>query len=203
MKAMIRVLGALAGILAMGCNTDPDPDSAGKKFTVYDTFGPGMTYQNNVGWSLSGKASENMVDGEVWVSEQAFSFPGKAGTLTDVWVSLGYNAFFRKPGAITFSLDEADANGLPGRTLESWRVTEGFHPFDSTVAPIRLEGNGKTALVEGRTYWLRGTADDTSWVGWDATPDHTRTCKNTERRSEGIWDPVSNVTCSVFRIDAE
>lgn len=186
-------------LLLVGCTTDPD--SKLEKVTVHDSFGPEMTYQNNFGWSLSGRNSENRVDGKVWISKQAFSFIGKAGAISDVWVSLGYSPNGRKPGTITFSLDE-DENGLPGRTLETWKVTEGFHPFDSTVAPIRLKAGGKVILLDNRTYWLRGTADDSSWVAWDMHPDASRTCRNTTRRGDGIWDPAGNVTCSVFRIEA-
>ncbi len=200
MKTGIRLAAAAALFALAGCGKDPEPTPV--KVTVYDAFGPDMSYQNNIGWSLSGPASENISNGAVYAVEQAFSFPGKAGTLSDVWVSLGYYTWQRKPSVITFSLDE-DANGLPGRTLESWKVTAGFHLFDSTVAPIRLKGNGRTALLDNRTYWLRGTADDSSWVGWDFNPDPARTCQNTERRADGKWDPAGNVTCSVFRIEAE
>lgn len=169
----------------VGCTTDSERTL--EKVTVDDSFGPGMTFQNNGGWSLSGQSSDNKVDGKSWLAEQAFSFQGKAGSISDVWISLGYYAHDRKPGTITFTVDE-DENGLPGRTLETWKVTEGFHPFDSTMAPFHLKGRGKTALLDNRTYWLHGTADDSSSVAWDMHPDPARTCRKTQLRANGVWD---------------
>lgn len=169
--------------------------------TIYNNFGQGhdgWDYNYGLGWTIAGYdvASQYGV-------EQAMGFESTSdGYLSDIWLAISYVPMSSPADTVIIRLCE-NPNGLPPDTadiMEEWMLT-GFSSWNQWNAPIHLQGNLSSQLVEGHSYWLWAIAKETTWTMWCMNEDGGFTCPHTIRREDEEWLGISNETAGVFRVD--
>ena len=120
---------------------------------VYSNFGPGDTYQQNVGWSLTGPntqyGSQNV----------AASFVAGADyNLAEVDLALAYVS-----GVNSFVVNlVSDNGGLPSSTvLDTWTLNN----VGTAESVFALSGNA-IMLEAGAQYWVEVLSGDDTWGAW-------------------------------------
>jgi hypothetical protein len=116
---------------------------------LYNTFGPGQTYNHNLGDVVSGSTG-HMTFGYSAVA-QNFT-PTQTANLSQVVVGFGSGGL--GPLDLDFFVT-SDAGGLPGSTVENlgkWTVIGG--------QPLTLNSAAHPVLTAGTSYWLTLQVDD-------------------------------------------
>jgi hypothetical protein len=142
-KLAILTFIALAGIVV------PTP----AQVVVFNSFGPGNTYNSGIAWAVSGASSSGGYRGQA-----EFFTPGISGYLSSILL-----ATHRVSGSrlSDFYIAQDNGSGTPGAILESFtniQNANGLLTLNSTVQPL---------LQAGTEYWLcdEPTADN-SYNGW-------------------------------------
>ena len=101
---------ALSHLSALCLLSTLAPLSAAESVIVFDSYGPDDSYRFDIGYFVGSNEFVTSV-------EQAFAFsPLQSGRLSDIWITISLD---QGPNAMALFLTE-DANGLPGRVLESF-----------------------------------------------------------------------------------
>ncbi len=135
-------------ILLLSCAVISRADSI-----VYSNFGPGDTYQQNVGWSLTGPNTQ------YGSQDVAASFVAGADyDLTEVDLALAYVS-----GVNSFVVNlVTDNGGLPSPTvLDTWTLTN----VGTAESVYALSGNA-VMLNAGSQYWVEVLSGDDTWGAW-------------------------------------
>jgi hypothetical protein len=142
-KLAALVFTALAGTII------PAP----AQVVVYNSFGPGNTYDSGIVWGVSGASTSGGYRGQA-----EFFTPGISGDLSSVQL-----ATYREGGSglSNFYIAQDNGDGTPGTILESFTSelnASGLLTLNSTVKPL---------LQAGTEYWLcdEPTADNSD-NGW-------------------------------------
>lgn len=132
--------------------------------TIYSNLGTGTdVYYCCEGWTLAGSTSA--VGEEVWIATP-FT-PTKKATLKQIDVGIGW---VEGTNQITISLD-ADASGIPGKTIHSWSV-KNMPTFGSSYTTLDTVKSRKGIKVGKKQYWVAATtssADADLWGAWNFT----------------------------------
>jgi len=113
---------------------------AGAQVVVYDSFGPGNTYNTGVVWVVSGASDSGGYRGQA-----EFFVPAVSGYLSNVQL-----ATYRLGGSAlsNFYIAQDNGSGIPGVVLETYANVQnanGLLTINSTTHPL---------LQAGQTYWL-------------------------------------------------
>jgi hypothetical protein len=143
-KLAVLTFIALAGIVV----TTP------AQVVVFNSFGPGNTYNSGIVWAISGASISGGYRGQA-----EFFTPGISGYLSSILL-----ATYRESGGSGYSnfyIAQDNGSGIPGTILESFtniQNANGLLTLNSTVQPL---------LQAGTEYWLcdEPTADN-SYNGW-------------------------------------
>ncbi len=180
-RALRTVLGLAAGCLAF--------NGLSLAGTIFSDFGPGNTFQDNIGYTISGNTSPV---GESIVSAMSFTSTGNYN-LTQIDAALGY---VTGVNSITFTLN-TDVGGLPGVIMESWALTN-LPTFGGSYAPVSMLSGPGVMLGAGQTYWLVASAGDPS--NWSAWNENSTGANGTfAQEINGNWNTF-NGTLSAFDV---
>jgi hypothetical protein len=176
-KLAVLTFIALAGILV--------PTTA--QVVVFNSFGPGNTYNSGILWAVSGASTSAGYRGQA-----EFFTPGISGYLSSILLATGRVSGSRYSN---FYIAQDNGSGIPGTILESFTSVQnanGLLTLNSTVQPL---------LQAGTEYWLcdEPTADN-SYNGWYQNNQGYAPGFAFER-SEWGWEAVSGPPNSgVFRV---
>jgi len=156
---------------------------------LFNTFGPGDTYNTDVGWTI-GTGSDY---------EQGDQFAIGAATphyLDKIELAVGLVAG-------TNSLDVwlmSDAAGEPGAIIEAFNFSGAMGPFGSANPPMAANSVLRPVLYPGTPYWLIASAPASdTWAAWNLSfPVVNGT--HAERQGLGSWNIESDETLGAFRI---
>lgn len=151
---------------------------------IYSTFGPGDTYQNAIGWTISGSTSPV---GNAYSIAASFSV-AQNYNLTSIDVAsfyvTGMNSF-------VYSIVADNAGAPTGSSL--WSLTT---PISNGINTFGASGS----LLAGNTYWLvmePGNAD--TWGAWN----HSSVASNgfSTQQNGGAWTDSPGGTSPTFRVN--
>lgn len=160
---------------------------------VYDTFGPGFTYNINAAWSIcAGNTSHYHQD-----IDQGDAFtPSQSGFVTDVWAAL---TFLEIDNTMELRLMD-DAGGLPGNVLETWTFTNAMGGFGSYHVPLHAVGAGTTYVDSTRQYWLVASSPGpNTWASWNLNSVGI-SGPHAARFDMSSWSVDDNATTAAFAI---
>lgn len=127
--------------------------AAGSQVVVYDSFGPGNSYNSGVAWAVSGDSTSGGYRGQA-----EFFIPGISGNLAGLQV-----ATYHVSGSTlsNFYIAQDDGNGIPGVVLEAYlnvQNVNGTQSIGSLTHPL---------LQAGQKYWLCDEpATSDAYNGW-------------------------------------
>ncbi len=128
-------------------------DAAGSQVVVYDSFGPGNSYNSGVVWAVSGDSTSGGYRGQA-----EFFVPGISGNLAGVQL-----ATYHVSGSTlsNFYIAQDDGNGIPGVVLEAYLNVpnvNGTMSIGSLTHPL---------LQASQKYWLCDEpATSDAYNGW-------------------------------------
>jgi hypothetical protein len=103
-------------------------------------------YDDGISWGITG--NENPLWGR---GSLAMPFTPKANaTVKEVLIALGYLGGGANEGVISLN---ADANGIPGEALKTWRVGR-FQQEGNCCPLVALRAQAGVALQAGTQYWI-------------------------------------------------
>jgi hypothetical protein len=154
---------------------------------VFNSFGPGNTYNQGVVWAVGGVSAPGGYRGQA-----EFFVPGISGYLSSVQL-----ATFRLGGsALSDFFIAQDSSGIPGAVVESFSGVQnasGLLTINSVTQPL---------LQAGQKYWLCDEPDaSNSYNGWYENNQNLANGFAFER-SEWSWSPVGSPapTSGVFSV---
>lgn len=142
-KLAVLTFIALAGIVV------PTP----AQVVVFNSFGPGNTYNSGVVWAVTGASASGGYRGQA-----EFFTPGISGYLSSIQL-----ATYRLSGSglSNFYIAQDNGSGIPGTILES------FTSVLNANGLLTLNSTAKPLLQAGTEYWLCDEpAADNSYNGW-------------------------------------
>lgn len=172
-------LGAVNGVFV----------AAGAQAIVYDSFGPGNSYNSGVVWAVSGDSTSGGYRGQA-----EFFIPGISGYLNYVQL-----ATYHVSGSTlsNFYLAQDDGNGIPGVVLEAYLSV----PNVNGTMSIRSLTN--PLLQAGQKYWLCDEpATSDAYNGWYQNSQNVINGFAFERSQWG-WSavgPAYSPPSGVFRV---
>lgn len=144
---------------------------------VYDSFGPGNSFNSGVVWAVSGASTSPGYRGQA-----EFFVPGVSGYLNNIELALYHVS---GSSLSDFYLAQDNGGGAPGAILESWlnvQNIDGIVTINSTSPPL---------LQAGQEYWICDEpAAANSYNGWWENPTGYAPGFAYER-SEWGWSAVS------------
>ena len=146
------------------------PLGAQESVVLYNTFGPGDTYNYGEGGSVSGPNAPNgfMSAGFTFVSSIA-------ATLDTIQVAFGGMRATSAKTEFTLSVRAANGrDGGPGDILETFLVSELAGLFGYLNPLLTLHSSSRPLLEANTVYWLVATAEEDNWVGWNANNRNLR-----------------------------
>ncbi len=177
-------LAALTSCLFVG------PTSASvAPVVVFDSFGPGNSYDATVVWGVTGASTSYGYRGQA-----EWFIPGMSGTLSSITL-----ATYVKSGSGRSNFSIADDNGYgPGTILENFLNTannpHGLLTLNSTAQPL---------LEAGTKYWVCDEPTDSTTVnGWYEN-NQNYTPGFAYERSQWSWnvmDPAYSPPSGTFRV---
>lgn len=120
---------------------------------VYNSFGPGNTYNSGVVWAVSGAAASSGYRGQA-----EFFVPSISGSLSTIQL-----ATYLVSGShlSNFYLAQDSGSGVPGAILESWMNVQNVNGL------LTLNPTTQLLLQAGQEYWLCDEpAAANSFNGW-------------------------------------
>lgn len=143
---------------------------------VYNSFGPGNTYDSGVVWAVSGASTSGGYRGQA-----EFFAPEISGYLAGIEL-----ATYHVSGSTlsNFYLAEDNGGGAPGAILESWMNVQNVDGL------LTLNSTGSLLLDAGQQYWLCDEpAAANSYNGWYENSQNVANGFAFER-SEWDWSAV-------------
>jgi hypothetical protein len=162
---------------------------AASPVTVFDSFGPGNSYQTTVGWGVTGTATSGGYRGQA-----EWFVPGTSGNLSAITL-----AMFTQGGSgrANFFMAQDNGSGIPGTILES---------YPNVLSPnglLTLNSSSQPLLQAGSKYWLCAEpADSTTVNGWFEN-NQNYTPGFAFERSQWGWsavEPTHAPPSGVFRV---
>jgi hypothetical protein len=158
---------------------------------IYSTFGPGDTFDVNIGRSLGGPPSQIN-----WAVAEAFT-PHSKAIFTEVEL-----AAYSDTGGDSMLVQLRDDNlGLPGSVLESLTITD---LADYTEAPSGTLAVGlsilKPRLVAGNQYWITASALDGMEGVWQYSSPNVTGPTASSVDGGATWTSA-NSQQTAFRVD--
>ena len=175
-KLAVLTFIALAGILV--------PTTA--QVVVFNSFGPGNTYNSGILWAVSGASTSAGYRGQA-----EFFTPGISGYLSSILLATGRVSGSRYSN---FYIAQDNGSGIPGTILES------FTNIQNANGLLTLNSTAKPLLQAGTEYWLCDEpAADNSYNAW--YQNNQGYAPGAFERSEWDWAALPNVENSgVFRV---
>jgi hypothetical protein len=183
-KVLLSVAFGAALAVVVGASPSARAD------VIYDNFGPGDTYQTNIGWTIGGPPGTPF-----WEQGDPFTVSG-SWTLTQVTLAAGYVL-----GDNVYTVWLMDDNGgQPGNVIEEFDFA-GLGPFGSFNPPLVAASALNPTLDDGATYWLVSTTSMGTWTAWNLN-NTGDVGAHAQRTDGGPWNIVTN-TRGAYRIEAD
>ncbi|MCW5936481.1 MAG: PEP-CTERM sorting domain-containing protein [Fimbriimonadaceae bacterium] len=130
---------------------------ANAQIVAFNNFGPGDTYNNGNGYTISeGPPINNDFN-------QGDQFTAAAGGPVDtITIALGY---VTGTNGATITL-HTDNNSEPGAVIGSWHITN-MGNFGNPGIATTINVGGAVNIVAGQNYWLMASSDPNSWLAWN------------------------------------
>lgn len=159
---------------------------------VFSNFGPGMTFNQNQGFAVTGSnLFGGVIPAHAFIPSQTFTFSSAqlAMTLID-----GPNHFQ--------VLLMTSSGGLPGNIIETITLTDVVSTFPGIVT---ANSALHPVLTSGTQYWLVAFGPEPNTFGtWNLSPDDFSSPQARGFTSPtGPWDLANNVPRSAFQINGE
>jgi hypothetical protein len=168
-KLAVLTFIALAGIVV------PTP----AQVVVFNSFGPGNTYNSGVVWAVTGASASGGYRGQA-----EFFTPGISGYLSSIQL-----ATYRLGGSglSNFYIAQDNGSGIPGTILESFTSVlnaNGLLTLNSTAKPLLqagteywlcdepAAGNSDNGWYQNNQNYTNGFAFERSEWGWEAVTSH-------------------------------
>ena len=149
---------------------------------VYNSFGPGNTYEYGGGWVVAG--SDGIPGGTGYLGTAEYFVPDISGNLNEIQLA----TFFMSGSAVcNFYIAQDNGSGIPGAILESFTgvpTPNGILTIDSVAKPFLQSGQkywlcDEPAYANTGTLWMlntQGVANDfaletAEWAWHPASPD--------------------------------
>jgi hypothetical protein len=179
---MRKSLGALVLALSL-------VGSAANAQLAFSSFGPGDTYQTGFGATISGPNSA----ATQWTQASQFT-SGASGILDTVRVVTFYAGGSTGNMHVTLHQDNA---GSIGSSMIDWSYfdnTGGDH-FTTLNNPFPF-----VTLSAGTKYWIRMSAEDTMWHGWNFAPLTTPAGRVAWSQDAINWNYADGATLMAFDV---
>ena len=175
---------------------DPMPPSGGggevPANILFDNFGEGHQYDTHTGWTLSGNALE-----DEYVAASAF-VADRDAKLTAIEVAVG---LIEGLNAVEIFVCE-DFNGLPGITLEVFRLFNQMGRFGNFNPPVVGQSELNPVLKSGRQYWVLVSLPGSKAQGaWNLNSIGDRGTVTSAKN--GIWSTWHGAERGAFRVTAK
>ena len=139
---------------------DPQEKPTIQATVIYDNFGPGNSYQTNIGWTVSEVGSTVGRNIDVGCM---FTVSGANYSLDTIEVAAG---LVRGANELEVWLMD-DNGGEPGSVLETITVSGQMGSLGNANPPVVANSNG-TPLNDGETYWVvLSVPDTTTHAAWN------------------------------------
>ena len=164
---------------------------AARADVLYDTFGPGDTFQTNIGWTIGGPAGTPF-----WEQGDPVGVSGTY-TLSQITLAAGWVSGPNK--YVVWLMD--DNGGQPGNVIEELDFSN-LDVFGGAYPPLVGVSQLNPELDDGNTYWVVCSTDPApTWTAWNwnntgASGPHA------QRTNGGDWTIVNNVL-GALRVEAD
>jgi hypothetical protein len=174
---MKKLLGGVLALLLLSGTAKAD--------IIFNTFGPGDTYDRSTGWTVGFPGTYQDIG-------QAFTPAGNTYTLERLVLALGW---VTGTNAVDVSLMTA-VGGLPGSVLETWHVTN--LPSFGTGGPITVDSVLHPFLEQGTQYFVVSSVPlgESTWAGWNWNIAGT-TGPLAFRQNGGPWSAFTDVQAAL------
>ena len=155
---------------------------------IFSTFGPGDTYNTNVGWTL-GYPGDNIDSGNRFPVGGGLSYyfdsielaVGRVwGNELDLWLM-------------------SDVGNQPGAIIESFHFSGAMGIFGQNNPLLVANSVLNPVLNAGTNYWLVASVPDGDWAAWNLSSPEVRGYHGT-RYGTGAWDIGSDDALGAFRV---
>jgi hypothetical protein len=134
-----------------------------KADTVYSSFGPGNTYQTNIGWTVGDQSQVAPDFGDFMDPAAAFT-PTANYNLTSVQAAI---SLYSGTNSVELLLTNS-INNLPGSTLETFTFTNQMGALGQDNTPLLADSVNNPELIAGDQYWLVAKAlDPSTTAAWN------------------------------------
>ena len=162
--------------------------------TIYNNFGPGLTYDIN-----SGNPVGNAFDGNDYAEANTFIAPFSASFQS---LQIALSCAFSCPDTFSVYLT-ADAGDEPGLTLENFSVAGGvLGPIGVYNSPLVLNSLLLPHLTAGARYWVAVRAPLTDTIAWNLNTTGDVSDQAISTDSGATWFSPSGNTPGALRVDA-
>ena len=163
--------------------------ASGAPIVLFNTFGPGDTYNTSTGWTI----------GTVDAIDQGDQFAIGAATphyLDKIELAVGHVGGTNQLDVWLMS----DAAGQPGAIIEAFSFTDAMGAFGSADPPLAANSVLRPVLYPGTSYWLIASAPAAdTWAAWNWN-SLVVSGTHAVRFGLGPWDVDADKTLGAFRI---
>jgi len=163
---------------------------AASPVAVFDSFGPGGTYNTTVGWGVTGASSSGGYRGQA-----EWFVPGTSGNLNAITLAMYTQGVSPRDN---FFIAQDNGSGIPGTILES------YLNISTPYGLLTLNSSSQPLLRAGTKYWLCAEPTDSTTVTAWFENNQNYTPGYAFERSQWGWSAVTDPTHSppsgVFRV---
>lgn len=157
---------------------------------LFDTFGPGNTYNTAVGWTI-GISGLDYDQGDQFVIGAAVPY-----SLDQIELAMGLVSGTNQLDVWLMS----DAAGQPGAIIEAFSFSGVMGPFGSANPPLAANSVLRPILYPGTPYWLIASAPAAdTWAAWNQNSIGANGT-HADRQGLGSWSIGSGTTLGAFRV---
>jgi len=157
---------------------------------LFDTFGPGNTYNTAVGWTI-GISGLDYDQGDQFVIGAAVPY-----SLDQIELAMGLVSGTNQLDVWLMS----DAAGQPGAIIEAFSFSGVMGPFGSANPPLAANSVLRPILYPGTPYWLIASAPAAdTWAAWNQNSIGANGT-HADRQGLGSWSIGSDTTLGAFRV---
>lgn len=161
---------------------------------IFSDFGPGNTFQTNVGNTICGTGTFNCAGNPTPLSGANSFTPTGSYTLSSISLA---TALVTGTNQLVVSL-MPDAGGIPGTPVETWTFTNAMQ-LQPTI--LSASSVGSVVIDAGTQYWLAASAPgDGTWAVWFLNSIGL-TGTQASRVGSGAWFATSGNTLAAFSLD--
>jgi hypothetical protein len=184
---------ALSWILCASLLVFVVPSVAGAS-TIFDNFGPGLTYDIN-----SGNTVGNAFDGNDYAEGNTFTSP-LSGIFQSLRIAL--SCAFSCPDLFSVFLT-TDAGNQPGAVLENFSVAGGvLGPIGTNNAPLVLNSVVLPQLIVGHQYWVAVAGPLTDTISWNLNTTGDVSDQAISSDNAATWFAPSGNTPGALQVNA-